>query len=115
MRTIGLDLAITTAHKAIVVDESGQFITPILSVHARPSELEWLLSRAREGAPTPAVQLVMEPTGMAWFPVAAYYARQEVPSYLVNSQEVADLRRYYKRHFTRDRIDARGKRASAAG
>lgn len=107
MRTIGLDLAITTAHKAIVVDESGQFITPILSVQARPSELEWLLERAREGAPTPAVQLVMEPTGMAWFPVAAYYARQEVPSYLVNSQEVADLRRYYKRHAKSDRIDAR--------
>lgn len=107
MRTIGLDLAITAAHKAIVVDESGQFITPILTLHARASELDWLLARAREGAPTPAVQLVMEPTGMAWFPVAAYYARQEVPLYLVNSQQVADLRRYYKRHAKSDRIDAR--------
>ena len=46
---------------------------------------------ADAGAPSTDVQIVMEPTGMAWFPVAVYYARQAVPIYLVNSQEVADL------------------------
>jgi transposase len=107
MRTIGLDLAVQAAHKAVVLDESGHFCTPILTVHTRPSELDQLLVRAREGAPSPEVQLVMEPTGMAWFPIAVYYARHEVPSYLVNSQEVADLRRYYQRHAKSDRIDAR--------
>jgi hypothetical protein len=30
---------------------------------------------------------------MAWFPVAVYDARHAVPVYLVNRQEVADLRR----------------------
>ena len=30
-----------------------------------------------------------------------------MPVYLVNSQEVADLRRYYQRHATSDRIAAR--------
>jgi transposase len=49
----------------------------------------------------------MEPTGMAWFPVAVYLVRHNVTVYLVNSQEVADLRRYYKRHAKSDRIDAR--------
>ena len=44
---------------------------------------------------------------MAWFPIAVYYARHRVPVYLVNSQEVADLRRYYQRHAKSDRIDAR--------
>jgi transposase len=107
MRTIGLDLAVRTAHKAVVLDESGHFCTPILTVHTRPSELDQLLARAREGASSAEVQLVMEPTGMAWFPVAVYYARQALPIYLVNSQEVADLRRYYKRHAKSDRIDAR--------
>jgi transposase len=107
MRTIGLDLAVQTAHKAVVLDERGHFCTPILTIHTRPSELDQLLVRAREGAPSPEVQLVMEPTGMAWFPVAVYYARHGVPIYLVNSQEVADLRRYYKRHAKSDRIDAR--------
>lgn len=107
MRTIGIDLAITSAHKAIVCDQAGQFVTPVLSVQTRPSDLDDLLARARSGAADAAVQVVMEPTGMAWFPVAVYYARQEVPLYLVNSQEVADLRRYYKRHAKSDRIDAR--------
>ncbi len=49
----------------------------------------------------------MEPTGRAWFPIAVYYARQALPIYLVNSQQVADLRRYYARHAKSDRIDAR--------
>jgi transposase len=107
MRTIGLDLAVQTAHKAVVLDEQGHFCTPILTIYTRPSELDHLLARAREGAPSTDVQLVMEPTGMAWFPVAVYYARQAVPVFLVNSQEVADLRRYYQRHAKSDRIDAR--------
>jgi transposase len=107
MRTIGLDLAVRTAHKAVVLDERGHFCTPILTVHTRSSDLDQLLARARDGAPSAEVQLVMEPTGMAWFPIAVYYARQALPIYLVNSQEVADLRRYYKRHAKSDRIDAR--------
>ena len=112
MRTIGLDLAVQAAHKAVVLDETGHFCTPILTVHTRPNELDQLLGRAREGAPSTEVQLVMEPTGMAWFPIAVYYARQALPIYLVNRQEVADLRRYYARHAKSDRIDARLKRSS---
>ena len=79
MRTIGLDLAVQTAHKAVVLDEQGHFCTPILTVHTRPSELSQLLARARDGAPSAEVQLVMGPTGRAWFPIAVYYARQAVP------------------------------------
>ncbi len=44
---------------------------------------------------------------MAWLPIAIFFARQGVPIYLVNSQEVADLRRYYQRHAKSDRIDTR--------
>ncbi len=76
MRTIGLDLAVQTAHKAVVLDEGGHFCTPILTVHTRPSELSQLLAQARDGASSAEVQIVMEPTGMAWFPVAVYHARQ---------------------------------------
>ena len=79
MRTIGLDLAVQAAHKAVVLDERGHFCTPILTIHTRPCELDQLLARACEGAPSAEVQVVMEPTGMAWFPIAVYYARQAVP------------------------------------
>ena len=65
MRTIGLDLAVQAAHKAVVLDDAGHFCTPLLTIHTRPSELDCLLARAREGAPSTDVQIVMEPTG-AW-------------------------------------------------
>ncbi len=98
MYTIGLDLAVQAAHKAVVLDEQGRFITPVLPLHTRPRELDQLLTRARNGEQEAAVQVVMEPTGMAWFPVAVYLVRHDVTVYLVNSQEVADLRRSYQRH-----------------
>ena len=107
MRTIGLDVAIQAAHKAVVADECGQFLTPLLTLHTSPQELDQLFARARDGAPDAALQVVMEPTGMAWFPIAAYCLRQGVIVYLVNGQEVADLRRYYRRHAKSDHIDAR--------
>ncbi|HSH79169.1 MAG TPA: transposase [Herpetosiphonaceae bacterium] len=107
MRTIGIDLALTSAHKAVVADDQGRYLTPVFSVHTTPVDLERLLARGRDGAPNTPVQVVMEPTGMAWFPIAVFFARHGVPVYLVNSQEVADLRRYYQRHAKSDRIDAR--------
>ena len=108
MRYIGLDLALTTAHKAVVIDEKGQTITNILSVKATATALEELFQCAREGVPAdePLV-LIMEPTGMAWFPVAVFCQRQGVQVYLVNSQQVADLCRYYQKHAKSGRIDAR--------
>jgi len=108
MRYIGLDLALTTAHKAVVLDEKGQAITNVISVKATATALEQLFQCARETAPEdePLV-VVMEPTGMAWFPVAVFCQRQGVQVYLVNSQQVADLRRYYRKHAKSDRIDAR--------
>ena len=107
MRTIGIDLALTAAHKAIVADAQGRFLTPVFTFHTTPDDLERLLARAREGAPDTPLQVVMEPTGMAWFPIAVFFARHGVPIFLVNSQEVADLRRYYQRHAKSDRIDTR--------
>lgn len=107
MYTIGLDLAVEATHKAVVTDEQGRFVTPVLSLHTQPGELDQLLTRARNGLQERELRVVMEPTGMAWFPVAVYLVRHNVTVYLVNSQEVADLRRYYKRHAKSDRIDAR--------
>lgn len=108
MRTIGMDLAITSAHKAVVVNEQNRFVTPILRCATQADELQALFARAREGAAADEpLQVVMEPTGMAWFPVAVYCRRQGVAVVLPNSQEVADLRRYYRRHAKSDRIDAR--------
>ena len=107
MRAIGIDLAFTAAHKAVVLDEQQHYVTPVISFHTRAAELDSLLAGARQGADSSEVQVVMEPTGMAWFPIAVYLEQQQVPVYLVNCQEVSDLRKYYQRHAKSDRIDAR--------
>lgn len=107
MRTIGIDLGVTGEHKAVIADERGHFVSPILKFRTEPQSLEHLLTEAKRNNPDGKVQAVMEPTGMAWFPVAVFLIRHDVIVYLVNSQQVADLRRYYKKHAKSDTVDCR--------
>jgi len=107
MRTIGIELAVASAHKAIVIDDHGHYVTRLLTVSARAGDLDNLLARARQGAASPELQAVMEPTGMAWFPIATYLLRKEVTVYLVSGQQVKDFRRFLKKHAKSDRVDAR--------
>lgn len=107
MRTIGIDLSAKGEHKAVVVDETGRFVSPLLRFRTEPASLTRLLEIAQESNADGQLQAVMEPTGMAWFPVAVFLIRHSVTVYLVNSQQVADLRKYFKKHAKSDRIDAR--------
>ncbi len=108
-RIIGIDLAVTAAHKAIVLDrDRNEFVSPLLTVHTDPADLTRLLAAARQGATEPVQLLaVMEATGMAWYPVGVFLARHGVELYRVNGQQVSELRRVYQRRAKSDRIDAR--------
>lgn len=107
MRTIGIDLSARGEHKAVIADEAGRFVSAVFRFETTPASLQRLLEMAQENNPDQQVQAVMEPTGMAWFPVAVFLIRHGVTVYLVNSQQVADLRKYFKKHAKSDRIDAR--------
>jgi transposase len=107
MRIIGIDLGVTGQHKAVMVNEGGRFVSPILKFRTEPQSLEQLLAEAQGNNPDGKVQAVMEPTGMAWLPVAVFLIRHGGVVYLVNSQQVADLRRYYKKHAKSDKVDCR--------
>ena len=108
MRIIGMDLAITSVHKAVVMDGEGKFLTPVFPVTTWAEDLAGMLKRAREGKEeTHPLAVVMEPTGFAWLPVAVFLLLHGVTVYLVNSQQVAALRRFYQKHAKSDRIDAR--------
>jgi len=108
MRTLGIDLAVTATHKAMVVNEYGQFVTPLVSFHTRRDEIERLVARAREGVtPDYPLRAVLEPTGMAWYPVSVALDQLGVLLYMVSGQKTHDLRRFYKRHSSSDRISAR--------
>jgi transposase len=107
MRTIGIDRSAKGEHKAVIVDERGRFVSPVTRLRTDDTSLTRLLEMAQEGNADGHLQAVMEPTGMAWFPVAVFLIRHSVTVYLVNSQQVADLRKYFQKHAKSDRIDAR--------
>jgi transposase len=108
-RIIGIDLAVTAAHKAIVLDQaSNTYVSRLLTFHTDPADLDHVLDIAGAGASEPVrLQAVLEATGMAWYTVGQYLERHNVDVYRVNGQQVADLRRVYQRHAKSDRIDAR--------
>jgi len=108
-RIIGIDLAVTAAHKAIVLDQSSnRFVSKLLSFHTDPVAIDRVLRAARaETSDDLQLVAVLEATGMAWYSVGIYLQRHGVDVYRVNGQKVADLRRVYKRHAKSDRIDAR--------
>jgi transposase len=108
MYTIGIDLAITAPHKAIVTGADGKFVTPLLSFRTRWSDIEQLVARIRGDAPPGSpIRAIMEPTGMVWFPVSVALHSLDVVPYLVSGQRTYDLRRYFKRHASSDRVSAR--------
>ena len=108
-RIIGIDLAVTAAHKAIVLDQaSNTYVSPVLTFHTDPADLDYVLDTARAGTSEPVRLLaVLEATAMSWYAVGQYLERHNVDVYRVNGQQVADLRRVYQRHAKSDRIDAR--------
>jgi transposase len=108
-RIIGIDLAVSAKHKAVVLDPaSNKFLGKQISFRSRPDDLERVLKRARKDAPED-VQLiaVMEATGMAWYPVGVYLHQRGVTVYRVNGQKTKDLRRVFWKHAGSDRIDSK--------
>jgi transposase len=66
------------------------------------------LRRAREGADSDApLRVVMEPTGLSWLAPSIYLIQRGVTMYLANTQQTADLRKFYRKHAKSDRISAR--------
>ena len=108
MRIIGIDLAVSAKHKAMILDPAtNKFIGRQVTFRCRPNDLERLLQRAQAGAPE-GVQLVaiMEATGMAWYPVGVYLHGQGVTIYRVNGQKTKDLRKVLWKHAGSDLIDS---------
>lgn len=107
MRTVGLDLAISGSHKAVIADEEARIISSVIRLRTDPDDLEGLLHRAREEtASDEPLRVVMEPTGSMWRPAASYFIQRGVTVYLIKTQQVADLRAYYSKHAKSDRISA---------
>jgi transposase len=105
-RLLGIDLGVTTAHTAAILDQAGQVLG---RRRCRPTvdSLEAVEAAALAGAPAGTrLEVVVEPTGPAWLPVAVFFGRRGHTVYRVPSAKAADLRRFLSRHAKSNAIDA---------
>lgn len=105
-RLVGIDLGIATAHTVRVLDEHGELVC---RRRTRPTVAE--LSRIEDAAlaaaePGTRLEVVLEPTGPAWLPVAVFFIGRGHTVYRVSSAKAADLRRFLSRHAKSNGIDA---------
>ncbi len=107
MRILGIDLAVTAKHRAILADERGRFISPLLRFRTCQADLERVYALARQGmASEEPLAVVLEATDMVWYPVAVFFQQRGATVYLVNPRMAADLSRFYRRHAKSDRLSA---------
>ncbi len=105
-RIIGLDLGVTSAHSAVVLDARGQVLARrrASSTVASLGELERIALRGAD--PGSTLTVVIEPTGPMWLPIAVYFGRRGHIVVRVSSAKAADLRRFLSRHAKSNGIDA---------
>ena len=85
MYTIGIDLAVTGKHKAVIVDHDRHAVGGVVRFKTSAHEMGKLLTRV--GVPLAEIQVTMEPTGIARYPVAVYLRQSGITVYLVNTRQ----------------------------
>src|SRR2546429_7928998 len=105
-RLVGIDLGIASAHTVRVLREDGSEVCRRRCWPRLDSLLE-VEAAALVGAPPDLrLEVVIEPTGPAWLPIAVFFARRGHTVYRVSSAQAADLRRFLSRHAKSNAIDA---------
>lgn len=104
MRRVGIDIALRAAHKAAVYEDGERLGRPF-SVAQTKEGVDELVRRATDGTSEP-VEFVMEPTGLAWLPVAAELSRRGHRVYLPKPAKTHALRKFLAQHTKTDAIDA---------
>lgn len=107
-RTIGIDLAIQSAHKAAGCDEKGDFIQKKPFHFGNTKEdFESLINRFVPSGTNPkTVAFVMEPTSNVWRPLSAFLIGRGHTVFQVKTQKVFDLRKFFSKHTKSDFKDA---------
>jgi transposase len=105
-RLVGIDLGIASAHTVRVLTTEGR---EVCRRRCSPTveSLGAIEQAALEGAPPGTrLEVVVEPTGPAWLPVAVFFARRGHTVHRVSSARASDLRRFLSRHAKSNSIDA---------
>jgi transposase len=105
-RLVGIDLGIATAHTVRVLDESGGSVAKRKAWPTVESLAE-VEAAAMAGCPADTkLEVIIEPTGPAWLPIAVFFANRGHLVFRVSSAKAADLRRFLSRHTKTNGIDA---------
>ena len=105
-RLMGIDLGIASDHTVRVLDGRGG---EVCRRRARPTveSLAAVETAALAGvAPGTRLEVVIEPTGPAWLPIAVFFTARGHQVFRVSSAKAADLRRFLSRHAKSNGIDA---------
>ncbi|HVC67883.1 MAG TPA: IS110 family transposase [Acidimicrobiales bacterium] len=105
-RLVGIDLGIASAHTVRVLDETGQTVAKrkCWPTVASLTEIETAaLAGAEEGC---RLEVIMEPTGPAWLPIAVFFGSRGHAVFRVSAAKASDLRKFFSRHTKTNGIDA---------
>lgn len=105
-RLVGMDLGIASAHTVRVLAEDGREVCR-RRCEPRVASLAAVETAGLAGAPVGTrLEVVIEPTGPVWLPVAVFFAARGHRVFRVSSAKAADLRRFLSRHAKSNGIDA---------
>jgi transposase len=105
-RLVGIDLGITSAHTVRVLAGDGSVVCRRKAVPTVQSLGEVERAALAGTAPGTRLEVVIEPTGPAWLPIAVFFCSRGHTVYRVSSAKAHDLRRFLKRHAKSNGIDA---------
>ena len=104
-RLVGIDLGITSAHTVRALRGDGGRVCRVGRSRRWRVLSRWKAALARAPAGT-LLEVVMEPTGPAWLPIAVFFCARGHTVYRVSSAKAHDLRRVLSRYAKSNGIDA---------
>jgi transposase len=105
-RLVGIDLGIASAHTVRVLDGEGNTVAK-RKAWPTVESLSEIETAALVGCADGArLEVIVEPTGPAWLPIAVFFTARGHVVHRVSSAKAADLRRFLSRHTKTNGIDA---------
>jgi transposase len=105
-RLVGIDLGISSTHTVRVLDGDGGVVCRRKAVPTTESLTEVERAALVGAPPGTRLEVVVEPTGPSWLPVAVFFTARGHTVYRVSSAKAHDLRRVLSRQAKSNGIDA---------
>jgi transposase len=105
-RLVGIDLGITSAHTVRVLGADGTIVCRRKAVPTVEGLAQVEQAALAGAAPATRLEVVLEPTGPAWLPIAVFFTTRGHSVYRVSSAKAHALRRFLTRPAKSNGIDA---------